>query len=279
MKKELIDRCMELTREMMEHYFHGDIGFVSDHLHRNCLWIGARADEFYQGKSNILNILRQDQPNLPDIHLTSQHYLCAVHDTHTCTIAGSYIGITSPDSGEIFRQMQRVSFVWKDKKEQLSIIHMHVSNPLNILEEGENFPHAVGRYTKDYLDMLISRDVEKNDSITVKDQKNIHHVINISKIIYCESFDRNTIIHTEHGDIFGRIQLQEIQQQLIKMNPVMFKRVHKSFLINKYYATSIQRYEIKLHEGYRISVSQERYTEIYDWLMERKAIETSEGSQ
>lgn len=277
MKKELVDKCMQLTSETMERYFHGDVRFVAEHLNRNCIWIGARTDEFYQGKSEILNVLNQDQPNLPDIQLTSQHYFCAVHDTHTCTIAGSYIGVTSPDTGEIFRQMQRVSFIWKQEKEQLFIIHMHVSNPLNILEEGENFPHAVGRYTKDYLDMLISRDVEKNDVIRVKDQKNIHHIINISNIIYCESFDRNTIIHTENGDIFGRIQLQEIEQILIKMNPVMFKRVHKSFLINKYYTISIQRYEVKMHGGYRIALSQERYTDIYDWLMERK--ETSEGSQ
>ncbi|MFR7591077.1 MAG: LytTR family transcriptional regulator DNA-binding domain-containing protein [Longibaculum sp.] len=279
MKKELIDKCMQLTSETMERYFHGDVKFVADHLHRNCLWIGARADELYQGKTEIMSVLNKDQPHLPDISLTAQHYFCAVHDTHSCTIAGSYIGVTNPDTGEIFRQMQRLTFVWKEERGELLIIHMHVSNPLDILEEGENFPHAVGRYTKEYLDMLISRHVEKNDVITVKDQKNIHHVINISSILYCESFDRNTIIHTENGDVFGRIQLQEIEQILVSMNPVMFKRVHKSFLINKYYTNSIRRYEVKLRGGCRVPLSQERYIDIYEWLMEREVNDVSEESQ
>lgn len=267
MKKEQIDRCIDLTKKLMERYYHGNIDFVIEHLHQNCLWIGARADEFFHGKEKIANILKRDADGLPDIYLNSQHYFCASHDTHTCVVSGSYIGIIDPECGEILREMQRVSFVWKEEKDQLLIIHMHVSNPLHIIEENESFPHAIGKYTKDYLDMLIARDVDRNAVIHIKDSKNVYHSIPIDTIIYCESFDRNTIIHTKEDDVFGRIQLQELEKLLLEKNDTMFKRVHKSYLLNKYYVETIHRYEAKMRgSNDHISLSQEHYAEIKDWI-------------
>lgn len=266
MKKKLINECIELTKELMIRHYQKDDDFAIGYLHKNCIWIGSCAEEFYQGKDMIATVLKKEAKELPDIELTSFDYVCTSHDTHECVITGRHIGQTTNSSGEIYRDMQRVTFVWKKIKEDLFIMHIHVSNPMNNLQEDEIFPHKIGKFTKEYIEMLINRDIKKNGTITVKDQKNQYHIIKVNDIVYCESFDMNCIIHFMKNDIFGRITLLDFEQKLNDKNSNMFKRIHKSYLVNRYYALSLSRYELMLQNGAKIPVSQERYNVIRDWL-------------
>lgn len=267
MKKHRINECIQLTKQLLGLYYHGDVHSLYQYLHEDCLWIGAREDEFYHGKNEIQKILDRDIVNLPDINLSQQQYLCVTNDTHSCAIAGSYIGMTNPNTKEMLREMQRVTFTWKEENGQLFIMHMHVSNPLHIIEKDESFPHMIGKRTKLYLDMLIARDIEHSGAINVKDKRNIHHVIRVSSITYCEAIDRNCILHTDEGDIFARILLLDLERLLREKNSDMFMRIHKSYVINKFDAVSIQRYEVQMRGDYTIPVSQNRYKEVLEWLM------------
>ena len=137
---------------------------------------------------------------------------------------------------------------------------------MNNLQKGEIFPHKIGRYTKRYVEMLVNQEIAKNGTITVKDQKNHYHVIQINDIIYCEAFDMNCIIHLAKNDVFGRITLLDFEQRLNEKNKDMFKRVHKSYLVNRYHALSLSRYELTLQNRIRVPVSQERFNEVKEWL-------------
>lgn len=266
MKKEEISHCIELTKEIMVHHYHKDDDLAIDHLHKNCIWIGSCAEEYYEGKKVIGDVLKQESKELPDIELTAFAYVCVSHDTHECVITGRHTGQTTSASGEIYRDMQRITFVWKKIKDKLLIMHIHVSNPMNNLQDGEIFLHQIGRYTKGYLEVLVNRDIKKNGSITIKDQKNRYHIINITDILYCEAFDMNCMIHLAKNDVFGRITLLDFEQKLNEKNKDMFKRVHKSYLVNRYHTMSLSRYELILKNEIRIPVSQERYNDVRDWL-------------
>lgn len=266
MKKEDIHHCIELTKELMIRHYKKDDDFAISYLHRSCIWIGSCAEEFYQGKEEIASVLKKEANELPDIELTAFDYVCASHDTHSCVITGRHTGQTTRSSGEIYRDMQRITFVWKKQKDELLIMHIHVSNPMNNLQEGEIFPHKIGKFTKGYFEMLVNRDIKKNGTITVKDRKNRYHVIKIHDIIYCEAFDMNCIIHLSKNDVFGRLTLLDFEQMLSEKNRNMFKRVHKSYLVNRYHALSLSRYELTLQNDISVPVSQERYNEVRDWL-------------
>lgn len=266
MKKDDINHCIEQTKELMIRHYHKDDDFAISYLHKNCIWIGSCAEEFYQGKETIAKVLKREASELPEIELTAFDYVCVSHDTHECVITGRHTGQTTDISGEIYCDMQRVTFVWKKQKETYSIIHIHVSNPMSNLQKGEIFPHKIGRYTKRYVEMLVNQEIAKNGTITVKDQKNHYHVIQISDIIYCEAFDMNCIIHLAKNDVFGRITLLDFEQRLNEKNKDMFKRVHKSYLVNRYHALSLSRYELTLQNRIRVPVSQERFNEVKKWL-------------
>lgn len=266
MKKEEISYCIELTKEIMIRHYQKDDDFAIRYLHKNCIWIGSCAEEFYEGKQTIGEVLKKEAKELPDIELTAFDYVCVSNDIHECVITGRHTGYTTNASGEIYRDVQRVTFVWKKLKDELRIMHIHVSNPMNNLQDGEIFPHRIGKYTKGYFEMLINRDIKKNGSITIKDQKNRYHVINIQDIIYCEAFDMNCIIHLAKNDVFGRITLLDFEQKLNEKNKDMFKRAHKSYLVNRYHTLSLSRYELMLENEIRVPVSQGRYNEIRDWL-------------
>ena len=268
MKKDDINTCIKLTQEVMVRHFQGDDDFVIGLLHNNCIWIGSCADEYYHGKDDIAKVLKQEAEELPTIELTAFEYLCASHDRNECIITGRHIGQTTKASGEMYRDMQRVTFVWKKVKDQLIISHIHVSNPMNNLREGEIFPHSIGSFTKEYFNMLVSSDIKRKGQITVKDHLNRHHVIKISNIVYCEAFDMTCIIHLETNDIFARIPLLEIEAMIHEKNENLFKRSHKSYLINKFQVTSLERYEVTLQGGTKLPVSKERYSEIRAWLHE-----------
>lgn len=266
MEKESIKRCIDLTQEVMIRHFHGDDDFVINMLHKNCIWIGSCANEFYQGKDKIAEVLKQETLNLPLVELSAMEYMCASHDNHDCIVTGRHMGQTSFESGEIYRDMQRVTFVWKKIGDEFFIMHMHVSNPMNNVQNGEIFPHEIGRYTKEYFNMLVINDVKKMGTITIKDQRNRFHIVKVKDIVYCEAFNMNCIIHLRKNDIFGRVTLLELENMLEEKNAGMFKRVHKSYLVNKYFVESLERYEITVRGDVRIPVSKERYCDIREWL-------------
>lgn len=268
MKKEDITKCIQLTQEAMVRHFHGDDDFVIGYLHNNCIWIGSCAEEYYQGKKDISRVLKKEAEELPEIELTAFEYLCASHDTHECVVTGRHIGQTTKLSGQIYRDMQRITFVWKKTREKLVIMHIHVSNPMNNLQEGEIFPHKIGTYTKEYFNMLVSNDIKRTGQITVKDQLNRHHVIKVKDIVYCEAFDMKCIIHLGSSDIFARIPLMDVEALITEKNAKLFKRIHKSYLINKYQVKSLERYAITLQGDIVLPVSKERYNEIREWLHE-----------
>ena len=76
----------------------------------------------------------------------------------------------------------------------------------------------------------------------------------------------NCIIHLAKNDVFGRITLLDFEQMLNEKNKDMFKRVHKSYLVNRYHTKSLARYELMLEHEIRVPVSQERYNNVRDWL-------------
>lgn len=262
MLKKKIEECMELTDRIMVEYYRGHNELLYKHLWKDCLWIGSCASEYYIGKDNIVFVLDHQKGDLPLITLRSKEYRCVAHDRNSCTIVGRYIGVTDEDSGEVFSDMQRITFCWKEKEEHLQLMHIHVSNPMTILEENEVFPHEVGKYTKEYLDVLIQKETDKLGTICVKDRDNVSHKLQISRIIYLEAFNIHTLIHTTKGDVYAKVLLSEVEEMLNREQPELFIRVHKSFCVSRYYIEKVQRYEMELYGGHIIPISRSRYQKI-----------------
>lgn len=262
MIKTKIDTCIKLTEQFMTDHYRGKHKLFLSHLHKNCLWIGSNADEYHHGKDLISYILLQDQPEMPKITLSSKEFECVSNDRNSCVIVGRYIGIVDKSENEIFRDMQRVTFTWKEEKGKLYIMHMHVSNPLTLVKNDEVFPHQLSIHTKEYIDMLKEKEIEKAGVITIKDEHNTYRKLTISDITYIEGFDTNTILHTLDGDILAKSLLSEVEKQLESVGSNMIVRVHRSHMVNKFFVNSIKRYELGVAKKYIVPVSKTRYQEL-----------------
>lgn len=262
MLKKKIEECIALTDAILTDYYHGEMKLLFHHLDENCIWIGSCDSEFYIGKRTIVSTLTQQQGDLPMITLNLKEFHCATHDRRSTTIVGRYIGVTDTESGEIFSDRQRVTFSWKEDHEKLFITHMHVSNPLHNLKENEVFPHNVGKYTKKYVKALLRRKSEKKEIISVKDKDNTNHRIQLDEIIFLEAFNVDTLIHTEHGDIYAKMLLSELENILDEKMKGQFVRVHKSFCVNRHFVESIRTYELQMYGGYKIPISRKNYQRI-----------------
>ena len=266
MIKAKIDECIRLTDQIMTNHYRGQHELFVSHLHKNCLWIGSNADEYHYGKDMITYIIKQDQPEMPKITLSSRQFECVSHERNSCVVVGRYIGIVDKDEKEIFRDMQRVTFVWKEEKGKLLLCHMHVSNPLTLVKKDEVFPHQLSYHTKEYIDMLKEKEIDKSGSIIIKDEHNTYQKIILSDITYIEGFDTNTILHMVDGDILAKSLLSELEKQIESVGSNIIVRVHRSFMVNRYFVNSIKRYELGVAKKYIVPVSRSRYEDMKETL-------------
>lgn len=270
MLNKKINDCMELTEAIMCNHYQRNHDLLVAHLHKDCLWIGSIEEEYYKGRDVILKVLHDvmmdEKRKLPLIYLRMKEFECVMHDRNSCIISGRYIGVTEEDSGEIFCDRQRVTFGWKEEKGKLYVQHIHVSNPMTCVKDDEVFPHEIGKYTRQYLDMLIRKDIERSGYIEVRDKEYMTHRVQINDVIYMEAVNVDTIVHTVDGDIFARSQMSDLEKQMQIIQEGLFVRVHKSFCVNKYHVKSICRYELTMSSREKIPVSKDHFKEIKEHL-------------
>lgn len=154
MTQKTAEQAVAMTQLLMEEFFNNNLDYVLNRLHSQIVWIGAAAGEYYKGYQEVRSELLK-LSDIPRCILTNQEYRLIFQDALTCTVAGTYVGYTSPESKEIFSARQRVTFLWIEEGNSLKILHMHVSNPLELQEPEENFPHKAGSLTYQYMEKLL----------------------------------------------------------------------------------------------------------------------------
>lgn len=89
--------------------------------------------------------------------------------------------------------------------------------------------------------------VEKNDIGVFK--------IYFDEIIYIETYQRNTIIHTCKSDI---LSYKNMKQHLFILKEYNFYRIHESYIINLAYIKSIKKFDIELSSNIILKISKYR---------------------
>jgi DNA-binding LytR/AlgR family response regulator len=122
-----------------------------------------------------------------------------------------------------------------------------------------------------FLDAYL-KTYERASCFTYCFKKEVHN-ISLENIIYFESQGRKIFIHTGEGRrecFFGKIN--EIEQEL-KDSQFQFIRTHQSFLVNAMYIKSLLKACVKIRDGRKLPVSENRrrfVKERYCELIERE---------
>jgi len=95
------------------------------------------------------------------------------------------------------------------------------------------------------------------DSITVKSGYDLHK-LKLAEILYIESDNEYVIFHTKEEKIMSHQRLKTLEQTL---DPTLFKRVHRSFIVNKKEVTALKGKELFLGDV-KIPISNSYYERV-----------------
>lgn len=115
-------------------------------------------------------------------------------------------------------------------------------------------PLKVHRLTKVIHQITEELKLEKHDYIIEKNDNGMYKIL-VDEIIYIETSDRNTMIHTKQGNILSYKSMKEHEARL---NSKIFIRCHSSYIVNMNFIKTYSGYEIYLLNNEKIWVSKNR---------------------
>ncbi len=243
-------KAVELTQHIVKEYWQKNAEPLIEHLHENILWIGSMNEEYFHGKTVMINRIRENIEAMPMVYLDNQEYEVVQRSGDSCVVVGRYRAYTKPESGILLSEKQRVTFVWekapKGQKPELLIRHIHLSNVLHIQEEDERFPTKSGKENYEYM-IQVATERSQGAVVAVKDVSGLTRIINYSDIMYLTS-DRNYIhlfLSHNNEDIKVRSNLSTFSEKL----PTGFFQPSRSFSINKSYVKSFDGRILTMIDG------------------------------
>lgn len=233
MKEQLKAKCLQLTEQILQEYYFRQPGRLFTHLDGEVVWIGAAAGQYVRGADKVRQYILGIVETMPKVYIHSARYEIVADDTSMCVVSGEYIARTGEECEILLEEKQRVTFVWKirkdGEKEQPVILHIHVSNILHIQEEDEKFPVRAGKQTYKYMKRILENR-EKDQEILIKDSKGILYKKNLSQVLYIKS-NRNYVeiyCKDEKEPIICRRTLSDIEENC----PEYFTRAGRSVIVN-----------------------------------------------
>lgn len=265
MNKQMLQKVLRLSQECLSRFWQLDPEFAIRHFDKNIVWIGSAKSQYTDTYEETVKDFREIMKELKPCHLSHQEFMVAQNVGNACTIVGRYVTTTDNSVGYFLQAQQRCTFVWEVEQGEPKIKHCHISNPMGELKlaEGEKFVNALGEMTKKYWAYRL-RTLQNKHQILINDNKDTTHFFLPSEILYVNAVGRNCIIYTtEGGEIYSRSSIADFYKDA----GADFSFVHRSYVVNNAYISSIRPYEIIMDDGSQIPVPKRRYNEIKKMLI------------
>lgn len=255
------NETLQLSARIVEQFYKRDLDSVLPLLHSDVIWIGAADSQYFQGYAAVSKQLKL-LSDAPACQIRDVQFDLTVLDTSTCVVTGQYLAETNPDSGEVLAAVQRVTFIWTNAGGGLRLIHMHVSNPLEIQKKDETFPHQAGKRNYDYLQKLLKKQRCHGKPLALTGKNAETFFIQPEEIIYVEAVNINCILHCTAKSPFVCMPMAQISELL----PSYFVRIHRSYIVNPHRITEIRRCYVILENGDRLPIPEKKYRDIKNLL-------------
>ena len=105
------------------------------------------------------------------------------------------------------------------------------------------------------MDQVIEKIAQRDDPfITVHNDCGNYKIL-LKSISYIETYNRNLLIHTNHGNVLCYWKMKEMEKRVEKYG---FARCHSSFLVNLLFVENIQKNDLKLASGELIPIGKSK---------------------
>lgn len=249
LKTEMQKRALNLTQQIMEHWYALDLAPVKAALDENASWIGGAAGQFYMGKSAVLEGLQLASSHMMPCMVSAQTYEIADTGADWCIITGN-ISVTLKNESMLLHEPQRLTFVWRLRGADLRVSHMHVSNNMAAIAPDEDFPIKASKQAYEYLTKNIN-----GGAVTVLSSDRILYRLQRDAVRYLSAANEYMIIHSQKEDIRLHRRLGAVYKELFPH----FLAIHRSYCVNPDFLRAMWQFEAELTDGTRLPVSRERY--------------------
>ncbi|WP_343082891.1 LytTR family transcriptional regulator DNA-binding domain-containing protein [Blautia producta] len=251
-EKDILDK----SRELIHAFMNRQLLPFQDLLDENFVWVGDYASQYIQGRDKFLKTVAVEEA-LPPVELEQEEYAMLTHERRTWVTYGRFTVAAQGVSGTPLSSRVHFTFVWKQDKDALHLLHANACHVLDeqVQEElpdiGDSAPQA-RVFDRTNIELLSGGKMEK---LRIKDINGNVHFLFPGEILYMKSDDKLTTIYTEQDSFTARVTLGEMEHP-------HFVRIHNSYLANIRYITKIRRYKATLADGTELPIGQPRYKDI-----------------
>lgn len=277
MKKNKADQLINLTMEIVRHFWAGDADFLEPFLDEDACYIASYSSGLLTGKEGILSELHSVAQSMPECSISQQEFLVATQDRHLCVVVGHYLLTLSQKNHELKKSRRRATFIWKDHADgRAGISHLHFSEPLREADVREITKLPDMKDENRFSNKLNSAFDGTGETITVKGTDGKIRIIPIGEIEYAEARDHNTCLYFANREGMpqrdGTSLCVRIDWKFVKdLLSGCFLTVSRSFAVNYRYVKSFNHHEIEMDSGARISIPRNRYADVQGYLESKYA--------
>lgn len=261
MTKEKAEILKIQTKYIIEQFYKQSLDELLSNLHPQVVWIGAAEGQYIREFQPLASYLSQIVTACK-CTLTSQTYEVAFFNSATCIITGLYytqaIYNDRVPHHEIQVLSQRITVVWVRENRRWEILHIHVSNPIEMQKPNKFLPNKTVRRTYEHVQKLLHNHNKAQPNLTFRGKNSEYYYVKPEEILYVEADNIYCQLHCSDRKLF----VCQPMNQLTHVLPKYFIRVHRSFIINGLRTAGLSRYTVCLEDGSCLPVPEKKYSEI-----------------
>ena len=259
-----VDDALRLSKDFIRHIYEQDFDWCINRIKNDFIWIGTQKDFFTTTKDDFSKTIRGGAEYIHAATITDEEYTVVSCTERVFCVSGKYLVLTLPEEDEINAHWHRCTLIWQKQGKRNLLVHLHISSPVDYMEEGENYPISAGTETYRYMRSLRKIGSSRK-SVSLYDVNGTVHWVHPSQIIYLEANRKRTIVHCMTKDIV----VPAVIRDAIEMTDNKVMRVHRSYAVNRDHVVELKAGRLLLDDGTSIAIPAKRIADVRAGLMGR----------
>lgn len=269
------DELIQMTLENVRSFYNRNRPVTTTPMTDNFMWIGSNDFQWCESLDEFNKVTKKEYEE-PPVLLSDEEFHLLFHERNVWILYGRYKITAMPEDGSVLHAHVRGTYVWRRINGELKLAHVHGSHAQDIpLNQLFTQPEPLTLNT-DYFDYLKRMDMVKSNSekLVFRDRDKNYRYLLPSEILYLKAALQWTIVYTQSGSF----QTWGILAEHEKKMPDLFRRIHKSYLVNTMYIDSIRRYQVTMKDGQEFPIGKERYMGLKRFLQQCRQTDGRAGN-
>lgn len=249
--------ALRLTKDFIHRLYNHDFDWCLNKVAKDFLWVGMHKDFLTTSREEFSDFLDSTGESIRLSSVTDEEYTVVASTERICCVSGRYLVLTPPDAEKIYAHWNRCTFVWKRSGRKLLLAHLHISAPVDNVEDGDSHPITAGTETFKYMKSLIKLGSSRK-SVSLYDVDGTVHWVHPSQIIYLEANRKRTIVHCTTKDIV----VPAVIRDAVEMVDNKIMRVHRSYAVNRDHVVELKAGRLLLDDGTAIAIPAKRMADV-----------------